>query len=63
MLVALFAVGTATGAGVVIRSPLPRRPAPPEMIGRDASLDFFVSIASEVQREIGGYGLPRSSAN
>ena len=45
MLVTLFAVGAATGAGVVIWGTLLQRLVPPEMIGRVASLDFFVSIA------------------
>lgn len=45
MLVALFVVGAATGAGVVIWGTLLQRLVPPEMIGRVASLDFFVSIA------------------
>ncbi len=45
MLGALFIVGAATGAGVVIWGTLLQRLVPPEMIGRVASLDFFVSIA------------------
>lgn len=45
MLITLFAVGAATGAGVVIWGTLLQRLVPPEMIGRVASLDFFVSIA------------------
>ena len=45
MLVALFIVGAATGAGVVIWGTLLQRLVPPAMIGRVASLDFFVSIA------------------
>jgi DHA3 family tetracycline resistance protein-like MFS transporter len=45
MLATLFAVGAATGAGVVIWGTLLQRLVPPEMIGRVASLDFFVSIA------------------
>lgn len=45
MLVALFVVGAATGAGVVVWGTLLQRLVPPEMIGRVASLDFFVSIA------------------
>ena len=45
MLAALFAVGAATGAGVVIWGTLLQRLVPLEMIGRVASLDFFVSIA------------------
>ncbi|MQP33620.1 MFS transporter [Rhodococcus erythropolis] len=45
MLGALFIVGAVTGAGVVIWGTLLQRLVPPEMIGRVASLDFFVSIA------------------
>ncbi|BCF86350.1 hypothetical protein RQCS_58950 (plasmid) [Rhodococcus qingshengii] len=45
MLGALFIIGAATGAGVVIWGALLQRLVPPEMIGRVASLDFFVSIA------------------
>jgi DHA3 family tetracycline resistance protein-like MFS transporter len=45
MLASLFVVGAATGAGVVIWGTLLQRLVPPEMIGRVASLDFFVSIA------------------
>ncbi|GAA1551017.1 tetracycline efflux MFS transporter Tet(V) [Kribbella hippodromi] len=45
MLVALFVVGAATGAGVVIWGTLLQRLVPLGMIGRVASLDFFVSIA------------------
>ena len=45
MLVALFVVGATTGAGVVIWGTLLQRLVPMEMIGRVASLDFFVSIA------------------
>ncbi|MCF7552264.1 MFS transporter [Pseudonocardia sp. WMMC193] len=45
MLAALFVVGAATGACVVIWGTLLQRLVPPEMIGRVASLDFFVSIA------------------
>lgn len=45
MLVALFIVGATTGAGVVIWGTLLQRLVPLEMIGRVASLDFFVSIA------------------
>ena len=40
-----FTVGAATGAGAVIWGTLLQRLVPPEMIGRVASLDFFVSIA------------------
>ena len=45
MLASLFVVGAATGAGVVIWGTLLQRLVPAEMIGRVASLDFFVSIA------------------
>nr|WP_198027897.1 MFS transporter [Acidipropionibacterium acidipropionici] len=45
MLVALFVAGAATSGGVVIWGTLLQRLVPPEMIGRVASLDFFVSIA------------------
>ena len=45
MLAALFIVGAATGAGVVIWGTLLQRLVPLDMIGRVASLDFFVSIA------------------
>lgn len=45
MFAALFIVGAATGAGVVIWGTLLQRLVPPDMIGRVASLDFFVSIA------------------
>ncbi|MFZ2526287.1 MAG: MFS transporter [Rhodococcus sp. (in: high G+C Gram-positive bacteria)] len=45
MLAALFTVGAATGAGVVVWGTLLQRLVPLEMIGRVASLDFFVSIA------------------
>ena len=45
MLLALFVVGATTGAGVVIWGTLLQRLVPMEMIGRVASLDFFVSIA------------------
>ena len=45
MLASLFVVGAATGAGVVIWGTLLQRLVPSEMIGRVASLDFFVSIA------------------
>lgn len=45
MLAALFIVGATTGAGVVIWGTLLQRLVPLEMIGRVASLDFFVSIA------------------
>lgn len=45
MLAALFIVGATTGAGVVIWGTLLQRLVPQDMIGRVASLDFFVSIA------------------
>ncbi|WP_336643732.1 MFS transporter [Microbacterium sp. MMO-113] len=45
MLAALFIVGAATGAGVVVWGTLLQRLVPLDMIGRVASLDFFVSIA------------------
>nr|WP_261742731.1 MFS transporter [Microbacterium testaceum] len=45
MLAALFVVGATTGAGVVIWGTLLQRLVPLDMIGRVASLDFFVSIA------------------
>ncbi|PPF41135.1 MFS transporter [Rathayibacter sp. AY1A3] len=45
MLAALFVVGATTGAGVVIWGTLLQRLVPMDMIGRVASLDFFVSIA------------------
>ena len=45
MLASLFIVGAATGAGVVIWGTLLQRLVPLDMIGRVASLDFFVSIA------------------
>ena len=45
MLSALFVAGATTGAGVVIWGTLLQRLVPMDMIGRVASLDFFVSIA------------------
>lgn len=45
LLVALFIVGATTGAGVVIWGTLLQRLVPLDVIGRVASLDFFVSIA------------------
>lgn len=45
MLTALFVVGALTGAGVVVWGTLLQRLVPLDMIGRVASLDFFVSIA------------------
>ena len=44
MLVALFLIGIAEGAGVIWGTLLQRR-VPPEMLGRVSSLDFFVSLA------------------
>jgi MFS transporter, DHA3 family, tetracycline resistance protein len=44
MLIALFVVGLAEGAGVIWGTLLQRR-VPPEMLGRVSSLDFFVSLA------------------
>ena len=45
MLVALFVIGLADGAGMVIWGTLLQRRVPPEMLGRVSSLDFFVSLA------------------
>lgn len=45
MLAALFIVGAATGAEVVVRGTLLQRLVPLDTISRVASLDFFVSIA------------------
>lgn len=45
MAVALFVVGIADGAGVVIWGTLLQRRVPTEMLGRVSSLDFFVSLA------------------
>ncbi|WP_199711329.1 MFS transporter [Tessaracoccus antarcticus] len=45
MLASLFVGGASTGAGAVIWGTLLPRLIPMEMIGRVASLDFFVSIA------------------
>ena len=45
MLSALLAVGALIGAGVVVWGTLLQRLVPLDMIGRVASLDFFVSIA------------------
>jgi DHA3 family tetracycline resistance protein-like MFS transporter len=44
MLVALFVIGLAEGAGVIWGTLLQRR-VPPQMLGRVSSLDFFVSLA------------------
>ncbi|MDJ0015076.1 MFS transporter [Rhodococcus erythropolis] len=45
MAAALFLVGGTSGAGIVIWGTLLQRRVPANMIGRVASLDFFVSIA------------------
>ncbi len=45
MMAALSIVGAATGAGIVVWGTLLQRLVPTDMIGRVASLDFFVSIA------------------
>jgi len=45
MLIALFVVGVAAGAGMVIWGTLLQRRVPPAMLGRVSSLDFFVSLA------------------
>jgi len=45
MAVALFTVGLASGAGMVIWGTLLQRRVPAQMLGRVASLDFFVSLA------------------
>ena len=45
MLLALFVVGVADGAGMVIWGTLLQRRVPPAMLGRVSSLDFFVSLA------------------
>ena len=45
MLIALFVVGVADGAGMVIWGTLLQRRVPPAMLGRVSSLDFFVSLA------------------
>ena len=45
MAVALFVIGLADGAGMVIWGTLLQRRVPPEMLGRVSSLDFFVSLA------------------
>lgn len=44
MLIALFVIGLAEGAGVIWGTLLQRR-VPPHMLGRVSSLDFFVSLA------------------
>lgn len=44
MLIALFVIGIAEGAGVIWGTLLQRR-VPPHMLGRVSSLDFFVSLA------------------
>lgn len=45
MAIALFTVGLASGAGMVIWGTLLQRRVPAHMLGRVASLDFFVSLA------------------
>ena len=45
MAVAMFIVGLASGAGMVIWGTLLQRRVPPEMLGRVSSLDFFVSLS------------------
>lgn len=45
MAVALFAVGLAGGAGMVIWGTLLQRRVPAQMLGRVSSLDFFVSLS------------------
>ena len=45
MLIALYVVGVADGAGMVIWGTLLQRRVPPAMLGRVSSLDFFVSLA------------------
>ncbi|MCO1657596.1 MFS transporter [Pseudonocardia humida] len=45
MVAALFVVGATSGAGLVIWGTLLQRRVPPAMMGRVASLDFFVSIS------------------
>ena len=45
MAIALFAVGLASGAGMVIWGTLLQRRVPPQMLGRVSSLDFFVSLS------------------
>ena len=45
MAIALFAVGLAGGAAMVIWGTLLQRRVPAHMLGRDSSLDFFVSLS------------------
>ena len=45
MVLALFVVGVADGAGMVIWGTLLQRRVPAAMLGRVSSLDFFVSLA------------------
>ena len=45
MAIALFVVGLASGAGMVIWGTLLQRRVPAEMLGRVSSLDFFVSLS------------------
>jgi MFS transporter, DHA3 family, tetracycline resistance protein len=45
MAIALFVVGLASGAGMVLWGTLLQRRVPAQMLGRVSSLDFFVSLA------------------
>ena len=45
MAIALFVVGLASGAGMVIWGTLLQRRVPAQMLGRVSSLDFFVSLS------------------
>lgn len=45
MAIALFVVGVASGAGMVIWGTLLQRRVPAQMLGRVSSLDFFVSLS------------------
>lgn len=45
MAIALFVVGVASGAGMVIWGTLLQRRVPAELLGRVSSLDFFVSLS------------------
>ena len=45
MAIALFVVGLASGAGMVIWGTLLQRRVPAHMLGRVSSLDFFVSLS------------------
>ena len=44
MALATFVIGVTDGAGMVIWGTLLQRRVPPELLGRIASLDFFVSV-------------------